>query len=305
MDCCAHIFASKLHKMIYLNLSPALRFEPALSYESFIFNGGEPHIRIEPTTIPVDTPVCITVQARTCNDFILAILAKDALRRMGFQLIELYIPYMPAARQDRVMTSGEALSIKVYISIINAAGFSRVTVFDPHSEVTPALLDQCNCVCNHQFIQEVIDTIPDPVQLTLIAPDAGSAKKIHHLAAALHWERVVQCDKIRDVRTGRLSGAQVFSDDLRGADCLIVDDICDGGGTFLQLAKTLRAKNAGRIYLAISHGIFSNGTDALTNEFDGVFTTNSFYDGTSGPKLKVLELPAPQILTSSNLQILQ
>lgn len=287
---CAYIFASKLHKMIYLNLSPALRFEPALHFESFIFNGGEPHIRIEPTKAPVGTPVCITVQARTCNDFMLAILAKDALRRMGFQQVELFIPYLPAARQDRVMTLGESLSVKVYASMVNAAGFSRVTVFDPHSEVTPALLDQCNCVCNHHYIQQVIDAIPDPHQLTLIAPDAGSAKKIHHLAAALHWERVVQCDKIRDVKTGRLSGAQVFAEDLQGADCLIVDDICDGGGTFLQLAKTLRAKNAGRIFLAISHGIFSNGTDALTNEMDGVFTTNSFYNGMSQPKLNVIEL---------------
>jgi ribose-phosphate pyrophosphokinase len=101
---------------------------------------------------------------------------------------------------------------------------------------------------------------------------------------------VVQCDKIRDVKTGRLSGAQVFANDLQGVDCLIVDDICDGGGTFLQLAKTLRSKNAGRIFLAISHGIFSNGTDALTNELDGVFTTNSFYNGTAQPQLTVIAL---------------
>ncbi len=277
--------------MLYLNLSPAIQFEPALSFETFIFSGGEPHIRIAPVDTPLHIPVCITQQARSCNDFMLAILAKDALTRMGFQQVELFIPYFPAARQDRVMTPGESLSIKIYAGMVNAAGFSRVSVFDPHSEVTPALLDRCHCQPNHQFIRQVIHAIPNSGQLAIVAPDAGSAKKIHHLAAALEWEKIIQCDKMRDVKTGRLSGARVFADDLQGTDCLIVDDICDGGGTFIQLAKALRAKNAGRLFVAISHGIFSNGTDILTNEFDGVFTTNSFYNGPESEKLHVMQLP--------------
>lgn len=44
---------------------------------------------------------------------------------------------------------------------------------------------------------------------------------------------------------------------------LIVDDICDGGGTFIGLAEELKRKNAGKIYLAVSHGIFSKGIDKL------------------------------------------
>lgn len=282
--------------MIFLNLSRGLEPQPGIPFETFIFNGGEPHLKIDPTLTarcnPAHTPVCITVQARSANDVMLALLAQDALQRMGFREIELFIPYFPAARQDRVMVPGEPLSVRVFTRLLNSAGFSRVSVFDPHSEVTPALLDHCRVIGNHAFVRETIARIPDARMLTLVAPDAGSAKKMHHLATALHWERVVQCDKIRDVRSGELSGAQVFADDLGGADCLVVDDICDGGGTFMQLAGALKAKNAGRLFLAVSHGIFSKGPEVLLPFYEGIFTTNSFCNSPSTERLQIIPLEA-------------
>lgn len=261
--------------MHYLNLSPALSLQPALPFTAFRFSGGEPHLKIDPAGLEPGAPVCIAVQARSTDEVLLALLAADALRRLGVQHLELFIPYFPGARQDRVMTSGEPLSALVYARLINAAGFDRVTVFDPHSDVTPALLERCQVLNHHAFIAQVLSEIPGARNLTLVAPDAGAAKKMHHLATALGHERTVQCGKVRDVRSGQLSAAQVFSDDLAGADCLIVDDICDGGGTFLALADALRAKNAGRLFLAVSHGIFSKGVEVLRPCFERVFTTNS------------------------------
>lgn len=276
------------NKMHYLNLSPALSLQPALPFTAFRFSGGEPHLKIDPAVLEPGVPVCITVQARGTDEALLVLLAADALRRLGVRQMELFIPYFPGARQDRVMTPGEPLSARVYAGLINAAGFDRVTVFDPHSDVTPALLDRCEALNNHAFIAQVLSEIPDARNLTLVAPDAGAAKKMHQLTVALGHERTVQCDKVRDVRTGRLSAAQVFAPDLAGADCLIVDDICDGGGTFLALADALRAKNAGRLFLAVSHGIFGKGVEVLRSPFERVFTTNSFYDGEETGFLKVV-----------------
>lgn len=278
------------NKMHYLNLSPALSLRPALPFTAFRFSGGEPHLKIDPAGLEHGAPVCITVQARSTDEVLLVLLAADALRRLGVRHVELFIPYFPGARQDRVMTPGEPLSARVYARLINAAGFDRVTVFDPHSDVTPALIDRCQAVNNHRFIGQIIENLSAAKDLTLVAPDAGSAKKIHHLVGALHWDRVVQCDKTRDVHSGRLSDAQVFSSDLEGADCLIVDDICDGGGTFLALADALRAKNAGRLFLAVSHGIFSKGVEVLSPYFEQVFTTNSFYEGAETGFLRVVNL---------------
>ena len=169
---------------------------------------------------------------------------------------------------------GEALSVKVYADIINSQSFNKVTVFDPHSEVTPALLNNCKVIDNFSFIEKVTKQLDN--NLVLISPDGGALKKIYKVAAYLQNYEVIECSKSRDVKTGKLSGFKVYADDLQQQDCLIVDDICDGGGTFLGLAKELKAKNAGKLYLAISHGIFSKGFESLEKDFQKIFTTDSF-----------------------------
>ncbi|QNN43391.1 ribose-phosphate diphosphokinase [Pedobacter roseus] len=258
-----------------LNLNPS--FTPLgennlIEYKSFLFAGGEPHIKIS-NNFDASLPVTITHRINSFNDLGLICITVDALKRMGVKEINLFIPYFPAARQDRVMIPGEPLSVKVYADIINAMALASVTVFDPHSEVTPALLNNCLTISNHEFIKQVIAKIGADVKL--ISPDGGALKKIYKVSEFLGGAEVVECSKSRDVKTGKLSGFKVYSDDLAGADCLIVDDICDGGGTFIGLAEALKAKNAGKLYLAISHGIFSKGFDELGKYFEQIFTTDS------------------------------
>jgi len=259
----------------FLHLDPSFTpFGPSIVYESFVFSGGEPHIKIqEEATIE---EITITHRLNSFNDLGLLLVATDALRRMGVQKIHAFIPYFPAARQDRVMVAGEALSVKVYADIINAQGYASVTVFDPHSEVTPALLNHVVVIPNYDFVKQCLDQLTDEV--VLISPDGGALKKIYKVAAYLGGIEVVECSKRRDVKTGKLSGFKVYAEDLKEKHCVIVDDICDGGGTFLGLAKELKAKNAGKISLVVSHGIFSKGAEQLTSVFDTVFSTNSVKD---------------------------
>ncbi len=241
-------------------------------FESFIFNGGEPHIRINP--FDVNQKVTVTHRINSFNDLGLFCIACDALRRMGVKELHGIIPYFPAARQDRVMVKGESLSVKVYADIINNVGLDSITIFDPHSDVTPALLNNCEVIQNHSFVSSFISSLPK--DFILISPDAGAAKKIHKLASQLGIENILECGKKRDVKTGKLSGFHVPMNDLDGRACLIVDDICDGGGTFLGLGEELKKKNAGQLHLAISHGIFSKGFDSLSAIFSAIYTTDSF-----------------------------
>jgi len=245
----------------------------ALTYQSFVFSGGEPHIKINPDFDTSQT-IIITQRINSFNDLGLFCIAVDALKRMGVTTIEAFIPYFPAARQDRVMIKGEALSVKVYADIINNLQLQKITIYDPHSEVTPALLNNCEVLDNHLFIKKVTEYIN--TDLKLISPDGGALKKIYKVSEALGGIEVVECSKSRDVKTGKLSGFKVYDNDLNGKDCLIVDDICDGGGTFLGLAEELKQKNAGNLYLAISHGIFNKGFEALSGYFTKIFTTDSF-----------------------------
>mgnify|MGYP000116543193 FL=1 len=271
-----------------LNLDPKFKpftTEEEIIFQNFTFSGGEPHIKIEPN-FDINQKITITQRLNSFNDLGLLCIAVDALRRIGVNDMELFIPYFPAARQDRVMIKGEPLSVKVYADIINGMEFNKVYVFDAHSEVTPALVNNCEVIPNHTFIDAVTKSIGNDVKL--ISPDGGALKKIYKVSEFLGGVEVVECSKSRDVKTGRLSGFKVYNDDLQGADCLIVDDICDGGGTFVGLAEELKNKNAGKLYLAVSHGIFNKGFTVL-DCFEKIFTTNSFKDF-EGEIVEVIQL---------------
>lgn len=248
--------------------------ENQINFQSFTFSGGEPHIKLE-SDFDVNQLVTITHRLNSFNDLGLLCVAVDALRRMDVKTINVFIPYFPAARQDRVMIPGEPLSVKVYADILNAMNLNKVTVFDAHSEVTPALVNNCEVIPNHKFIAEVLKIIGNNVKL--ISPDGGALKKIYKVSEFLGGINVLECSKSRDVKTGKLSSFKVYEDNLQGKDCLIVDDICDGGGTFIGLAEELKKKNAGKLFLAVSHGILNKGFEDLKC-FDGIFTTDSFRD---------------------------
>lgn len=262
--------------MNVLNLDPD--FQPAngntLSFEKFVFSGGEPHIKIQPD-LDSQQPVMITTRLRNFEALGFLILAVDALRRMSVRSISAFIPYFPAARQDRVMVPGEPLSVKVYATMINALRLDKVIVYDPHSEVTPALLNNVEVCYNYDFIKAVLQDWK-PENLVLISPDGGALKKIYKLSEALGGIPVVECSKVRDAATGKLRSFAVYADRLDGKQGLIVDDICDGGGTFTGLAQSLREKGIEHLSLAVSHGIFSKGTAILKPCFSKIYTTNSF-----------------------------
>lgn len=259
---------------MHLNLDP--HFKPIegqeVPFDSFVFSGGEPHIRLG--KFDTSQAVYITHRIQSFNDVGLLLVAVDALQRIGVSTIHLILPYFPAARQDRVMVAGESLSVKVMANLINNLNLASVTILDPHSDVTPALLNNCISISNYSFISKVLSNLPE--HFILISPDAGASKKIYKLASKLNLPNVLECGKKRNVATGALTGFSVPVDNLGNKPCLIVDDICDGGGTFLGLGEELKKKQAGDLYLAVSHGIFSKGLSQLSNRYKHIFSTDSF-----------------------------
>ena len=267
-----HHYANK-EIMKYLNLDSQFEpFEKSIAFTAFVFNGGEPHIKIEEEVSEINE-ITITTRIKSFNDMGLLLIAVDALRRMHVKTINLFSPYFPAARQDRVMVGGESLTVKVYANLINALNLNKVTIFDPHSEVTPALIENVEVLNNNVFVKHATKDLED---FYLVAPDGGALKKIYNTAQYLGGVPVVECGKTRDVSTGKLSGFKVYEEDLKGKTCVVTDDICDGGGTFLGLATELKKHNAGKLILVVSHGIFSKGSDELAKVYDTIICTDSF-----------------------------
>lgn len=236
-----------------------------VAFEAFQFPGGEYHVKIS-------GPIAkhrIAIHSRGTDLMPLA-LAADAVHRNG-GVPSAVIPYFPYARQDRQCVYGEPLSCAVAADFVNSMQLESVTVLDPHSDVLPALLDRCKAVSNRGFVEQVLKDFAVP-NLALVAPDTGATKKVAKLGRELHipW---FQGMKHRDLATGKLSGFS-FMGSVKDKHLIIVDDICDGGGTFTGLARRLLEGKAASVHLAVTHGIFSKGLPL--EHIDTVYSTNSY-----------------------------
>lgn len=231
----------------------------------------------------------ITLNWESNDDLINLALLVDAVRRKYNNEVELSltIPYFPYARQDRVCNPGESLSVKVIADIINAMGFARVYVIDPHSDVVGAVLNNMVQMDNFNNVQQATFRLTKGgVEVALVSPDAGANKKVMGYAKQKPFPlKVIRADKTRDVSTGKITGTVVYSEHLGNVNLLVVDDICDGGGTFIPLAEELRKITDGTVSLFVTHGIFTKGIDIVVDAYDNVFVVNNM-SGLTHPKLK-------------------
>lgn len=237
-----------------------------VDFEAFVFPGGEPHCEIDPEEVEAEE-ILIDARIASMEDLGLLLVLTDAVRRAEPCGINLFLPYVPGARQDRVQR-GFAFTARVIADILNLQNYQRVFVVDPHSEVTPALIRGCEVLSAMDGLKEIL--VPYECE-GLICPDAGAEKRVHAAAAALGIDRVFYGRKKRDWRTGSLSdfSIEALPD---GGRYLVVDDICDGGGTFIGLAQAANRK----LDLYVTHGIFSKGSMLLKQHFGRVISTDSF-----------------------------
>jgi len=245
-----------------------------IPYSLLKFSGGELHPKLLKNINGRETAIHIHGNITSSDDLMELALLVDALRRSAVPCppITASIPYFPYARQDRACAQGESLAVKVACDFINSLNFVSVEVWDAHSDVTTALLNRS--INRHQ--KEFVSRIKWQ-NTVLVAPDAGAIKKILEIAKLTSMS-VVRADKIRSVEDGSITGTVVYSEHIGNKDFLIADDICDGGRTFIELAKVLRPLTTGKIYLYVTHGIFSKGLDVFNGLIDGVYTANPFPD---------------------------
>lgn len=238
-------------------------------------------------------PIRIMSRLNSFKDLELIICANQALKEIGVKSIKLYIPYCIGGRSDRKFQEGSSNYIKNVIApIINSQKFDEVVIMDPHSDVLEACIDKFVKVNNYNLLNyafkdyfttkglEVFERNSFD-NICLVSPDAGAFKKIFDVAKDFGVKNVVTATKIRDLSTGKILHTDVpLRDDLFDKDMFIVDDICDGGRTFIEIAKAIKEyeKFTGKIYLIVTHGIFSNGYAELGEYFEQIYTTNSVKD---------------------------
>lgn len=188
----------------------------------------------------------------------------------------LFIPCMFGQRSDRRFDRFQSFDLKLICDIINECKFGRVHILDPHSDVCLALIDRSEKISSFEYVKRVVDygSLEGGIYHCLVSPDAGAYKKVFEYGEELKWP-VVAANKHRDLH-GEVD--LVFMGDVKGKGCLIVDDYCDGGRTFVALAKKLKEQGAEKVYLYITHGLFSAGFNDLIGWVDHIYCTNSIRD---------------------------
>jgi ribose-phosphate pyrophosphokinase len=230
--------------------------------------------------------VKISSRLNTFQDLELIICAVAAIRNIKpNREIALYVPYFMGARSDRKFMDGGVNYLKqVICPIINSLKLDSILVLDPHSDVLEACLDNYDKVDNHTVVKYALSDIDNKndaqERICLVSPDAGAYKKIFDVAKKFSINNIVTANKVRDLKTSKILSTEVpnlpgsVGDELQ---YVIIDDICDGGRTFIELAKAIKTQRAdAKVYLIVTHGIFSAGFKELSQYFERIYTTNSY-----------------------------
>jgi ribose-phosphate pyrophosphokinase len=170
------------------------------------------------------------------------------------KIANLFLPYLPHARMDRVKEPGDVFTLKYFCETINSLNFKRVIILDPHSNVGPALLDRVEITTVNSKITNAINNIQmdgvDIRNLVAFYPDEGSMKRYSDCSALPYAFGI----KKREWKTGKILGLNVMNnEELENKTVFIIDDICSRGGTFYHSAKAIKNYTDKEIYLYITH----------------------------------------------------
>ena len=199
------------------------------------------------------------------------------------------IPCLLDAQADRRFADNQPHSLKLLLRHLNSLQFENIEVFHPHNpEIVEACLDKVQILDNSQFIVNVIKDLGwvnvvdnngkrHDINSVLMSSDAGGFKPLMKLCDKIGWQgETFSASKARKYEDGKSSLIQqIDRQDFQGKDILIIDDICVKGGTFVGLAKMLKERNCGNLYLAVSHMTVTDFNEELTYLYDRVFITNS------------------------------
>ena len=223
--------------------------------------------------------------------------------------IEVSMNYLPYARQDRICNSGEINGLKWILRLLDSMGVRKLTITDVHNpngyepsdysmyieniSVSDILLKNIALIGNYNYI---------------VSPDEGSRSKIYSIISRankifktdesnpqvvkmmkeLYQLEPINFIKDRDPQTGKINCIDICQFDreillkdinTQNKKFLVVDDICDGGGTFIPISKKLNSEfGVKNIDLFVTHGIFSKGVWELLDHYDNIITTDSFFE---------------------------
>jgi ribose-phosphate pyrophosphokinase len=255
------------------------------------FPDGEINVKIEDSMRGHDVFV-IQPTSPPVNEHLMELfIILDALRRASAGRVTAVIPYYGYARKERKTQPREPISAKLIANFITLAGADRLLLFDLHAEAIEGFFDvPTDHLSPHRIFADYLKT-KDLHHLTVVAPDAGGGRRAEAVANDL--QAPIAFGYKRRTGDGDVDTIAV-SGDVKGRDCVVVEDIITTGGTISKVVQALRNQGAGRVLVAATHPVFTgNAVERLRKaDVEEVIVTDSVpIDADKmGPPLTVLSV---------------
>lgn len=238
-------------------------------YKVIEFPDGELHLELDEINRKDD--VDIICRIKNGNDLFILMQLSDILNRQCIRPAHIYIHYLMGMRCDRLFDLNRPFTLGIVSKVINSFNAGQVMVAEPHSLRT--LEEINNCLPNNTSLEAACAFEDNGYKL--VSPDKGATER-YPISFA------VECYKNRDVNTGKLLNFEVYAaDSVEGEDLIVIDDLCDGGGTFVGLAPKLRELKPKSLSLFVTHAVNPTGINNVLEAYDHVYTTNSYCDWSS------------------------
>ena len=251
------------------------------------FTDGTLDLRVEIKEEYISDKVVITWQFENDTETIALYFLTRHLQEHGIDEIHLVMPYIPNARMDRVKNQKDVFTMKYFAELINSLHFATVTVLDPHSTVSEALIDRIVIKNAQDYISTAINKVGRE-NTVMFFPDEGAMKRYSDMSEL----PFVYGMKKRDWNTREIKGLTICGEveKVIGKNILMVDDICSSGRTLYHSAKKLKELGVNKIFLYVSHceNIVTESELLHSDLVEKVFTTRSFLK-ISHPKFEILD----------------
>lgn len=242
-------------------------FTKGTGYEVISFPDGEKHLKIN--KLDRKDTVEITCRITNSDDLFLLMQLSDILNRQCVCVEKITIPYLMTMRCDRLFSFEQPFSLKIVADVINSFNAKKVVVIEPHSNA-------CLDLIKNSKAEYITGKLPDD-DFIYCLPDKGAALR-YGSNGFIH--KPIICTKKRDVETGKLTGFEIedLGDYQEGMKILVIDDLCDGGGTFVGIAEKIRELKPFSIILAVAHAVQKTGIERVAKVYDQVVITNTYED---------------------------
>jgi len=243
--------------------------------EAKVFTEGNIFVRVLETVRDKDVYLVQPIGLRPNDEFTELLFWMDAFKRASAASVTAVIPFFSYAKGDKKDEPRVSIRGRVCAECIELAGADRVVTMDLHA---PQVQGFFKCPVDHLLAAPILASyirMSDFGELTVVAPDAGSAKRARAFSGRLGMPTAI-CDKMRYGHDEHAEILEVIGD-VNGRDCMIVDDFTFTGSTLIETAAQLKSRGAKKVYACVSHSLINeqNLADLRGSDVDLLITTDS------------------------------